>query len=119
MKIEKLRQVFVVAKDLERAVGFWRDTVGLPLAFRDGDRWVQFQAGGASFALASSEEGQGAPPGVPVPVFEVDDLDRALAELRAAGAGIGALRDMGAHGRTAAALDPSGARFVLFQRPRS
>jgi predicted enzyme related to lactoylglutathione lyase len=116
VKLEKLRQVFVVAKDLERAVRFWKDTLGLELAFRDGDRWVQFKAGDVSFALASAEEGQGAPAGMPVPVFEVADLDAALAELRAAGAEVGALRDMGAHGRTAAALDPTGARFVLFQR---
>ncbi len=116
MKIKKLRQVFVVAKDLERAVRFWQHTLGLELAFRDGDRWVPFKAGDVSVALASAEEGQGAAPGVPVPVFEVDDLDTALAELRAAGAEIGALRDMGAHGRTASAIEPTGARIVLFQR---
>jgi predicted enzyme related to lactoylglutathione lyase len=116
MKIKKLRQVFVVAKDLERAVRFWQETLGLELAFRDGDRWVQFKAGDVSFALASEAEGQGAPPGVAVPVFEVEDLDSALAELRAAGAEVGALRDMGAHGRTAAATPPGGPRIVLFQR---
>jgi catechol 2,3-dioxygenase-like lactoylglutathione lyase family enzyme len=116
VKVKKLRQVFVVAKDLERAVRFWKDTLGLELAFRDGDRWVQFKAGDVSFALASDAEGQGAAPGEPVPVFEVDDLAAALVELRAAGVEVGSLRDMGAHGRTAAAIDPSGARFVLFQR---
>jgi predicted enzyme related to lactoylglutathione lyase len=116
MKVKKLRQVFVVAEELERAVRFWQGTLGLELAFRDGERWVQFEAGGVSFALASAAEGQGAPPGVPVPVFEVEDLDAALSELRAAGAVVGALRDMGAHGRTAAAIDPGGARIVLFQR---
>ncbi len=116
MKLKKLRQVLVVAKDLEPSVRFWQDMLGLELAFRDGDRWVQFKAGDVSFALASVEEGQGAPSGVPVPVFEVDDLDAAFAELQRAGVPSGGLRDMGAHGRTLAAIDPSGARIVLFQR---
>ncbi len=117
MKIRKLRQVFVVAKDLEAQVRFASATLGLEQAFRDGDRWVQFKAGDVSFALASEAEGGGAPAGVPVPVLEVEgSFDAALAEARAGGASIGEVRDMGAHGRTAHLTDPAGVRFVLFQR---
>lgn len=117
MKIKKLRQVFVVAKDLEAQLRFLGATLGLEQAFRDGDRWVQFKAGDVSFALASEAEGGGAPTGVPVPVFELEgSFDAALAELRAAGASIGAVRDMGAHGRTAHVTDPAGVRLMLFQR---
>jgi predicted enzyme related to lactoylglutathione lyase len=116
VKITKLRQVFVVAKDLEAQVRFLGETLGLETAFRDGDRWVQFKAGDVSLALASEAEGRGAPAGVPVPVFEVEGLDAALSDLRQAGASIGEVRDMGAHGRTAHVLDPAGVRFLLFQR---
>jgi predicted enzyme related to lactoylglutathione lyase len=50
-------------------------------------------------------------------VFEVEgSFDAALAELRAAGASIGGVRDMGAHGRTAHVIDPAGVRIMLFQR---
>ena len=116
MNVKKLRQVFVVATDLDATLRFYRDTLGLPLQFRDGDRWIQLQCGDVSFALASAAEGQGAPAGVPVPVLEVVDLDTAIAELLAAGSACGNIRDMGSHGRTAMIMDPSGARLVLFQR---
>ncbi|HUI26847.1 MAG TPA: VOC family protein [Candidatus Kryptonia bacterium] len=116
MQIKKLRQVYIVAADLAAAVKFYGETLGLALQFRDADRWVQFQAGDVSFALASEAEGMGAPIGVPVPVFEVADLDSALRELATQGHRTGAIRDMGSHGRTASAIDPGGTQLVLFQR---
>ena len=116
MQIKKLRQVFIVASDLEAQARFYGETLGLPLQFRDGDRWVQFQAGEVSLALASPQEGMGAPADLPVPVFEVSDLGAALAELAADGHRTGAVRDMGAHGRTADLTGPDGAFLVLFQR---
>ena len=116
MQIRKLRQVYLVASDITAAAKFYGETLGLPLQFRDGDRWVQFQAGDVSFALASREEGMGAPVGVAVPVFEVTDLQSALQELAALGHRTGAIRDMGTHGRSASAIDPGGAHLVLFQR---
>ncbi|HUI25770.1 MAG TPA: VOC family protein, partial [Candidatus Kryptonia bacterium] len=106
MQIKKLRQVYIVAADLAAAVKFYGETLGLALQFRDADRWVQFQAGEVSFALASEAEGMGAPVGVAVPVFEVSDLDAALHELAALGHRTGTIRDMGNHGRTAGVNDP-------------
>lgn len=116
MEVKKLRQVLVVASRIEEQVRFYEKTLGLPLAFRDGDRWIQFQAGDVSFALAAAEEGAGAP-GTTVPVFEVVDLEAALRELADQGRVCQPIRDMGAHGRSAAAIDPGGARIVLFERP--
>ena len=120
MQVKKLRQVFLVANDLSAQVRFYHETLGLPLQFRDGDRWVQFQTGDTSFALASSAEGQGAPAGVPVPVFEVIDLDEARTEIATTTTtttttSVNPIRDMGAHGRTLMVTDPGG-RLVLFQR---
>jgi len=116
MQIQKLRQVYIVAEDFEAQVKFYGETLGLTLQFRDGNRWAQFQAGGVSLAIASAEEGQGARPNVPVPVFEVDDLGAALGTLTASGHTVGAVRDMGAHGRSAAVHDTAGVQLVLFQR---
>lgn len=116
MHIRKLRQVFIPSNDVEQRIPFYTDILGLPLQFRDGDRWVQFQAGNVSIALAAPEEAMGAPLDVPVPVFEVEDLDAALGELRAQGRQTGAVRDMGDHGRTAMIRDPSGAFLVLFAK---
>ena len=116
MQVKKLRQVFVVADDIDRQVDFYANVLGLEQQFRDGDNWVQFKAGDISFAVASAAEGQGAPAGIPVPVFEVDDINAAVAEVLAAGGAGGAIRDMGSHGKTALVTDAGGARISFFQR---
>ncbi len=95
---------------------FYQKALGLELQFRDGDRWVQFAAGGVSFALASEDEGGGVAPGVPVPVFQVDDLDTACADLAGRGHALGAVRDMGSHGRSVLCTAPGGGPLMLFQK---
>jgi predicted enzyme related to lactoylglutathione lyase len=115
MRVEKLRQVYLVAEDLEAQVAFFGERLGLELQFRDGDRWVQFKAGDVSFALASAAEGMGVPPGIPVPVFQVDDLDKALAEV-CRGRERPSVHEMGPRGRAAVTVDPAGVRVVLHQR---
>ena len=116
MEVRKLRQVYIVADDVEATARFYLETLGLKEQFRDGANWVQLSAGDVSLAIASASEGQGAPAGQPVPVFEVDDLEAALAAVSAGGGSAGEVRDMGEHGRTALATDPSGARISFFQR---
>ena len=116
VEVKKLRQVYIVADDVEAAARFYGETLGLQEQFRDGANWVQLSAGDVSLAIASASEGQGAPAGQPVPVFEVDDLEAAIAAVTAAGGSAGEVRDMGDHGRTALATDPQGARISFFQR---
>ncbi len=116
MKIRKLRQVYIATDDIERRASFYENVLGLALQFRDGNRWIQFKTGDVSIALASPDESMGAPLDMPVPVFEIDDLDAAVAELRAQGREVGATRDMGTHGRVAMIRDPSGAFLVLFSK---
>ena len=116
MEVKRLRQVYIVAEDVDATARFYLETLGLEEQFRDGSNWVQLSAGDVSLAIASASEGQGAPAGQPVPVFEVDDLEGALAAVAAAGGSAGEVRDMGDHGRTALASDPSGASISFFQR---
>ena len=116
MAVKRLRQVFVVAGSLDAQVRFYEDTLGLELQFRDGDNWAQFAAGDVSFALAGEAEGLGAGVGQSVAVFEVDDIDAASRRIEESGGTVGALRDMGEHGRTQLVTDPEGAAFALFQR---
>lgn len=116
MAIGRLRQIFLVPSDLTRSYQFFADSIGLKLQFRDGDRWIQFDAGTVSLALACPEEGLGAPSDTPVPVFEVASLDDAATTLREAGSSIVRVRDMGTHGRTLLAIEPNGAYLALWQR---
>src|SRR5436853_6937830 len=73
--------VFYWVADLDRAVAFYRDLLGLPLARRDGNNWAEFDAGGRRFALHAVGEGLPVNPGGATAVFRVEDLDRAKSEL--------------------------------------
>jgi predicted enzyme related to lactoylglutathione lyase len=89
----KLQNVYCVVRDMDRAERFYRDVFGAAPKFRDGDRWTQFSAGGASVSLSSAEEAAGG-----------TVLDR---------------RDMGDHGRTLTFVDSEGNVAQLFQRAKT
>lgn len=98
------------------AAHFYSATLGLAEQFRDGEHWVQFRAGAVSFALATPEE-VNLPPGGTVAVFEVVDLDAAIARAVAAGGRLCQRRDMGAHGHMALLSDAAGATVALIAMP--
>lgn len=116
MTVKRIRQVYVVAEEIDAAATFYADGLGLELQFRDGDRWVQYGGGDISLAVASIEESGGAPAGSSVAVFEVDDLDSHVASATAAGGTLVSNRDMGEHGKMATLREPSGALIALMQR---
>ena len=116
MEVQRLRQVYIVADDVEAVARFYTEALGLEEQSRDGAHWVQLAAGDVSLAIASEREGQGAPAGQPVPVFQVDDIAAALEAVRAGGGTAGEVREMGDHGRTATATDAGGAWIAFFQR---
>lgn len=113
--ITKLQNVYYVAADVAKARHFYETVLGLETKFADGERWVQFKAGGGNFAIATPDE---APPGATggIVVFEVDNLDELRARLVADRLDILAERDMGAHGRTFAVKDPNGSYIQFFER---
>src|SRR6266542_2660658 len=99
MAVKKLQNAYYVTKDMDRAVAFYRDALGLSLKFQDGARWAQFDAGGVNFSLSAPEEAAQGAQGAVV-IFEVDDLDASQERLTAQGAAVLDTRDMGAHGRS-------------------
>ncbi|MYZ47657.1 VOC family protein [Propylenella binzhouense] len=114
----RIQNFYYVAADIGQARAFYEDALGLEVKFADGERWIQFSAGGQNFALSSLAE---APPGVRggTIVFEVEDLAGALARVEEAGGTILGERDMGGHGRTATFADPAGNVAQLFARATS
>ena len=51
MIVKGLDHVYYWSRDMDRAVAFYRDVLGLSVTRRDGDNWTEFAAGGAHFAI--------------------------------------------------------------------
>lgn len=81
--IGEIDHVYYWVRDMDAAVGFYRDTLGLPLVRRDGDEWAEFEAGPVRLALHGTTE---TPPGNGTVVLRVADLDEATMVLAGRGA---------------------------------
>jgi predicted enzyme related to lactoylglutathione lyase len=110
--IEKLGNVFYRVRDMDTAVTFYAQVLGLPLKFRDGNNWAAFDVAGVTLAL----EGGGSASGATVSL-RVNGLDDVVRQLREAGATVSEPTD-GAHERRADLTDPSGNTLVLYE-PRA
>lgn len=113
--IKRVQNAYYVVRDMDRAVRFYRDALGLKLKFQDGAKWAQFDGVNANFSLSAPEESADAAGGAVV-VFEVADLAAAVARIAAAGGALLGQRDMGTHGRTATIRDCEGNIVQLFAR---
>ena len=79
--------VTVMVADMDRAVRFYTETLGLPLKTRVGDGWAEVQATGVSIALHPGSQ-QGPPPGPAARVsigLIVEQLEPAMVALRERG----------------------------------
>jgi len=73
--LQGIDHIYYWTRDMERAVTFYRDVLGLSIANRAGNEWAEFQAGPVRLALHATED-----PSLPASgtvVFKVDDLDEA------------------------------------------
>ena len=62
MSLKRLGNVFFAVEDLDAAATFYGDVLGLPVKFRDGDRWMAFDASGTTLALAGPPTYPSPPP---------------------------------------------------------
>ena len=104
------RQVLIRARDMPAALAFYRDVLGLKVAFQDGERYVAFESTSISLALAGEEETTD-----PVVVaYRVLDVPGAAEELVAGGAAVVREPSRTAHEERATLADPSGAPISLY-----
>ena len=113
--VSRINVVYLMVRDMERSLGFYRDVLGIPL---EGDEdWVEADLGGARFALHLTHEGVGEPSSGTVSInLEVADAEAATERVRAAG--FDARETMREeYGTAYEVVDPDGYRIRLFQPP--
>jgi len=111
--VQRIQNTYLVAKDAGALAHFYQTALQLKLKFRDGDHWIQFDAGGHNFAIAGPREAavvQGA-----VVVFEVNDLAPVCQRFEELGGRVESIRDMGLHGKVATLIDISGNAIQCYQ----
>jgi catechol 2,3-dioxygenase-like lactoylglutathione lyase family enzyme len=94
-KMEKLTAttVFFYVQNLDRAIDFYTNTLGMPLKVRHGNHWAEVNAGSISIGLHPLEEGESlSADGGGTVSFSVSDLDALVRELKEKGAAIGEIR---------------------------
>jgi predicted enzyme related to lactoylglutathione lyase len=107
--------VFYWVSDMDRAVAFYADVLGLDPSRRDGGSWAQFDVGGRRFALHGVAEGQPVAPGGATAVFEVRDLDDATTMLAGRGVAIVHEGEVEGFARFCSFLDPDGNTVQLIE----
>ena len=83
--ITAIGQIAVNVEDMERAIGFYRDVVGLPFLFQASPELAFFQCGDVRLMLDIPEDERFAGK-ASVIYYRVDDLNTAFAGMKARGA---------------------------------
>jgi catechol 2,3-dioxygenase-like lactoylglutathione lyase family enzyme len=79
----RLKRVILFTADVGALAAFYRDVIGLKLLRREGEGWVEFDAGGCALALHAGRPSPGKRP--PKLVFYAADVAAARAALSARG----------------------------------
>lgn len=120
MALRDLAFTVIYVDDLERATVFYRDVVGLPLAF-SAPGWVQFNTSGAALVLhpktASQKEATLAP-SLTHAAFQVDDLEAEYERLSGEHVKFSAPPATAGFGKHATFLDPEGNEIDLLEWKR-
>jgi predicted enzyme related to lactoylglutathione lyase len=116
MAVKKFSSAYYVVKDMDKAVSFYQDVLGLNIKFRDGDRWTQFDVNGVAVALADPSEGTVPPGGGGTVVLEVDDLLEMRTKMTESGVQVNDIVSMGDHGSYFTATDPAGNIVQIFAK---
>lgn len=110
--VQHVSVVWLPVGDVDRAVAFYRDTLGLEVKSQDDD-WAELDAGGLTIGLNGRESPDG--DGGAVVAFQPEDLDGAVEALQEEG--IEAERSEHPWGRIAAFRDPDGNALQFYEPP--
>ena len=114
---EKIAFIHYATKNLERAVGFYRDVLGLKLLLQT-EEWAEFDIGGQRFAvhqLKSSETFQAINPAVVS--LQTHSIENAIETLKNKGVRFVQELQIRPHGKMAIFQDLDGNLLGLYQPP--
>jgi predicted enzyme related to lactoylglutathione lyase len=112
--IKGIATVWLPVTDMQRAVSFYRDSLGLDVVEHDGD-WTEVTAGDQRIGLNEGESPSG--DGGAVIAFAVDDIDQTISGLK--GNGVEFSDDVSEHpwGKIAPFKDADGNDLQLYAPP--
>lgn len=110
----RIGNVLHPVRDLGSAVAFYRDVVGLPLKFQDGNDYAAFDGGGTTLALVAGDED--VTQGQAAVSLLVMDVDAAARRMVAGGASVLLPPSDGPHETRAVLRDPDGHLVVVYAR---
>ncbi|MDQ2897095.1 MAG: VOC family protein [Actinomycetota bacterium] len=112
--IKGISVIWLPVTDMQRAVAFYRDDLGLDVIEHDGD-WAEVTAGDQRIGLNARESPAG--DGGAVIAFAVDDPDATVDELK--GRGVAFVGELSEHpwGRIAPFKDPDGNDLQVYAPP--
>jgi len=110
--------VTIMVADMDRAVSFYTEALGMPLRFRAGNDWAELTSPGVKIGLHPTRPG--APPmsnggGISLG-FEIPKLEAAMDELRSRGVNFPVPVIEGGMERIANFADPDGTPLYLYQQ---
>jgi predicted enzyme related to lactoylglutathione lyase len=109
--------VWMPVEDIERAKGFYRDTLGLSIHKEDGS-WAEVDANGLTIGLNGREPGGTDAGGGPVVTFQSEgSLDEVVSSLKEQGVAFPAEISEHNWGRVATFKDSEGNNIQLYEPP--
>ncbi|MDQ3387487.1 MAG: VOC family protein [Actinomycetota bacterium] len=110
--------VWMPVQDIERAKGFYKDTLGLELTKEDGD-WAEVDANGLTLGLNGREPSGASADGGPVVTFQPENsLEETVDSLKGAGVEVPAGISEHPWGRVATFKDSEGNDVQLYEPPK-
>ena len=116
--VQGIATVWLPVNDMDRATGFYADTLGLQLKDNHG-QWAELEADGLTIGLNAREEKQPSPEGGAVVAFRPQGgLDEAVEKLGDQGVEfVGGITEH-PWGRIASFKDPDGNSLQLYEPPQ-
>jgi predicted enzyme related to lactoylglutathione lyase len=115
--LEGVAVVWMPVQDIERAKGFYKDTLGLPITNEDGD-WAEVDANGLTIGLNGREPSGAGVEGGPVVTFQPEaSLQATIEDLQGQGVEVPAGISDHPWGRVATFKDSEGNDIQLYEPP--